>query len=75
MKFKYYRGYVAINFGVTSPSSFQDNREHTFPDAEVGGGAGDINAICSKQELSDDVISGYSVETFRDYRAAKFVSF
>ena len=40
-------------------------------DAEVSGGAGGINAICSRPEVADDVISGYDVETFRD---CEFVS-
>ena len=40
-----------------------------FPDAEVGGGAGGINAICNRPEAADDVISGDNVETFRDYYA------
>ena len=41
-----------------------------FPDAEVGGGAGGPNAICSRPKVAGDVISGYNVETFRDYHAA-----
>ena len=43
---------------------------YSFPSAEVGGGASVINAICSRSEVADDVISGYNVETFRDYYAA-----
>ena len=35
--------------------------EKIFPDAQVGGGAGGINAICSRPEIADDVISGYDV--------------
>ena len=41
-----------------------------FPGVEVGGGAGGITVICSLSEVADDVISGYNVHTFRDYRAA-----
>ena len=37
-----------------------------FPDAEAGGGAGGISAICSRLEVANDVISGCNVETFRD---------
>ena len=55
-----------VNFEVASCSIFQDNREKKFPDAEVGGGAGDINAICSRLEVANDIISGYNVETFRN---------
>ena len=40
-----------------------------FPDAEVRGSAGGINAICIRPEVADDVISGYNVETFWDYDA------
>ena len=40
-------GYVMIHFDVAGCSIFQDNGEKIFPDAEVGGGAGGINAICS----------------------------
>ena len=32
--------------------------EKIFLDAKVGGGAGDINAICSRLEVGDDIISG-----------------
>ena len=39
--------YVMVNFEVGNSSSFRDNRANIFPDAEVGGGAGGINAICS----------------------------
>ena len=56
-------------FEAASSSSFRDNREVIFPDAEVGGDAGSINAICSRSEIADDVISGYNVETFLDYNA------
>ena len=41
-----------------------------FPDAKVGGGAGGINAACSRSEVADYIISGYNVETFLDYHAA-----
>ena len=41
-----------------------------FPDAEVCGGAGGINDTCSRPKVGDDVISGYNVETSRDYHAA-----
>ena len=59
-------GYVVINFEVACSSSFRDNREEIFPNTEVGGGAGGINAICSRPEVTDDVIVGYGLETFLD---------
>ena len=51
-------GYVAVNSEVASSSSFRDDRDKIIPDAEVGGGAGGINAICCEPEVADDVISG-----------------
>ena len=36
-------------------------------DAEVSGGAGAINAICSRLEVADDVISGYNVYSFSSF--------
>ena len=56
-----------VNFEVASSSSFRDNRDKIFSDAEVGGGACGINAVCSRLEVADDVISGYNVETFGDF--------
>ena len=43
-----------VNFEVASCSIFRDNGEKIFPDAEVGGGAGGISAICSRPEVADD---------------------
>ena len=63
-------GCVMVNFEVASCSIFPDNREKKLPDAEVGTGAGGINAICSRHEVADDIIDGCSVETFRGYHAA-----
>ena len=37
--------YVMVNFEVASCSIFQDNHEKKFPDAEVSGGAGGMNAF------------------------------
>ena len=54
------------NSEVASCSIFRDNKK--IPDAEVGVGA--TNAICSRQEAADDVISSYNEETFQDYHAA-----
>ena len=44
-----------------------------FPDAEVGGGAGGINAICIRPEIADDVISGYGAD-FSGLPCCEFVS-
>ena len=60
---------MLANFEVAICSIFRDNRE-IFPDAAVSGDAGDINAICSRAEVADDVISGYNVENFIHYYAA-----
>ena len=56
-------GYVMVNVEVASHSIFWDNREKIYPDAEVGGGTGGINDICSRTEVADEIISGYNVET------------
>ena len=60
-----------VNFEIACCSIFRDNREKIFPAAEICGGAGAINAICGRAEISDDVISGYHEETFQDGHAAK----
>ena len=61
-----------INFEVASCSSFRDNREKIFPDAEVSAGTGGITAICWRPEVADDVISisGYNAEPFREDHVA-----
>ena len=59
------------NCEVASRSNFRDNRDKIYPDAEVGGGADGINAICSRPELASYVVSIYNVETFHDYHATK----
>ena len=59
-----------VKFVVASCSILRDNREKIFPNAEVSSGAGGINAICSRLEVADNVISNYSVENFRDFHSA-----
>ena len=59
-----------VNFEVAGTSSCRDNREKIFPGAEVGCGAGSINAICSRPEAADDVVSGCNVDTLLDYHGA-----
>ena len=55
--------HIRPNVVITaSCSSFRDNREQIFPAAEAGGGAGGINANCSRPEVADDVISGNNVD-------------
>ena len=62
---------MKVNCDVASCSilTFPEAIEKIFPDAEVGGGAGGINDICIRPAVADDVISGYNVDTFRDYHA------
>ena len=62
--------YVMVTYEVASCSNFRDNREKISPNAEVSGGVGGINVICSRPRVADDVISSYNVDTFRDYQAA-----
>ena len=61
---------VMAHFEVASCNIFPDNRQEIIRYAEVGDGAGGINVICGRPEVTDDVISSYNVETFRDYHAA-----
>ena len=60
-------GYVMVNFEVASSSIFRDNHDILVP--EVGSGADGINAICSRPEVANDLISGYNVQTCWDYHA------
>ena len=59
-----------VNVEVAIAQAVSEIIEKKIPDAEVGSGAGGISAICSRLEVADDVISGYNIETFRDYHAA-----
>ena len=36
-------------------------------DGRVGDGSGGMNAICSRPDVADDVISGNDIATFRCY--------
>ena len=56
------------------PRKFQ---KRLFCDGEVGGGSGDVNAICSRPEVDNDAISREDVATFRDYNGVSlwFISF
>ena len=45
--------------------AFSEIMGKIFPDPEVDSGAGGTNAICSRPEVANDVISGRNVESFR----------
>ena len=60
-------GYVAQNCEVTSSISFQYIPKISFCDGEVGHDSSDVNAICSRPEVLDDIIYGEDVETFMHY--------
>ena len=54
-----------VNFKVASFSRFQDCLTRFFCDGEVGlgDGSGGMNAICSRNEEADDVISDEGAST------------
>ena len=56
-----------VNFDFASSSSFRDLPKSSFCGCEVGDGTGDMNAICSRPEVLDDVIFGKDVDTFQEY--------
>ena len=60
-------GYVVLNFKVDCRCIFRDFPNRSFCDGEVAGGSGGVNAIFSRPEVIDDVISCDDVETFQDY--------
>ena len=59
--YKDYPGLRDGNFGEASFSTFRDFPERSFCDGEVSDGSGSINAICSRPEVADDVVSGTDV--------------
>ena len=61
------QGYAVVNFEVASFGTFLDFPKWSFCDGEVSDGSGGINAICSRPEVADDIISGKDVNTFRCY--------
>ena len=79
-KFKDYTGlwrWMLKVLTLALPIIFQ---KRSFYDGEVGCGSGGMNAMCSRPEVADDVISGTDVGTFRCYayfnlRVAIFSSF
>ena len=61
---------------VASSCSYCENRiKKSFCHGEGGGGGGDVNAICSRLEIADDVISGRDVRSFlQGLCGCKFIS-
>ena len=51
---------------IASSISLRENKTLSFCDGELGD-IGGVNAIFSRLEVVDDVISGWGVETFQDY--------
>ena len=56
-----------VTFKFASSSTFRDLSGRSFCDAEVDDGSGGVNAIYSRPEVTNDVVSGWDVATFRDY--------
>ena len=54
-----------VNFEVASCSIFQENRYNYFLALKLA-----VAPVSLTLFVADDVISGYNVETFRDYHAA-----
>ena len=50
------------NFEVTSSSSFTDFPKRSFCDGGVGNGSSVVNAICSRPDGADDIVSYEEVE-------------
>ena len=56
-----------VVFEVASCSSSRDIPKQLFCNGEVCDGSGGVNAICSRPEVTDDVIFGEDAETFQEY--------
>ena len=65
--FKTPEGCLVVNLEVASSSSFWDFLKRLFCDGDVGDGGSGVNAICSRPEVADDVISGEDAENFKEY--------
>ena len=63
---------MLVNFEVASSSILGENCEKNRY-GEGGCGGGKVNAICSRQEVADDVISGPDVRSFGVF--LKFVGY
>ena len=66
---------MGINFEDASFSTFRDFPKTSFCQGEVGEGISGMDAMCSRSEVADDVISGTDVDTFRYYAFGNFSSF
>ena len=60
-------GYVVVNFEDASISTFRAFSTRSSCHCEVGDGSSGMNAICSRSEVADDVISSADVDTFWCY--------
>ena len=58
-------GYIVVNFEVATSSSFRDFAKRLFCDVEIGDRNSGMNAICSRTEVADDVISMKDVDIFQ----------
>ena len=58
---------MALNVEVVGSTTFKDFPQKSSCDSETGGCSGSANAICSRLEIADHVISGENAGTFRDY--------
>ena len=58
---------MTLNFEVASSSSFRNFPKRSLFYVEAGGSSDIVNAICSRPEVVDDVISGEDVEASQDY--------
>ena len=61
------KSYVAVHCEDASFSIFRDFPNRSFCRGEVCDGSGGMNAIVSRPEVTDDVMSGIDVDTFRYY--------
>ena len=53
---------MALNFEVASSISFQGFPKRSLCNGEIGDSSGGANAICSRPEVADDIISGEVVD-------------
>ena len=59
---------MAVYFEDAGFSTFRDfPKRSSFYHGEIGDGSNRVNAICCRPEISDDVVYGTDVDTFRFY--------
>ena len=56
---------MEVNFKGARFSTFREFPKRSFCDGETGDGSGGMNAICSRPQVDDEVISSRDVDTFR----------